>query len=64
MSLFVLDTDHLTLYYSGHPIVVQKIESRMPAELAISVLILPVRFLRSRLRLFRQKRRTDRHSLD
>ena len=38
MSLFVLDTDHLTLYYTGHPIVVQKIDSRLPTELAISVL--------------------------
>jgi hypothetical protein len=25
MILFVLDTDHLTLYYSGRPIVVQKV---------------------------------------
>jgi tRNA(fMet)-specific endonuclease VapC len=38
MSLFVLDTDHLTLYYSGHPIVVQRIDSRLPTELAISVM--------------------------
>jgi hypothetical protein len=28
MSLFVLDTDHLTLWYSGHPIVVRKMDSR------------------------------------
>jgi tRNA(fMet)-specific endonuclease VapC len=38
MSLFVLDTDHLTLYYHGDPIVVQRVDSRPPAELAISVL--------------------------
>ena len=38
MSLFVLDTDHLTLYYRGDPIVVQRIDSRLPTELAISVL--------------------------
>jgi tRNA(fMet)-specific endonuclease VapC len=38
MSLFVLDTDHLTLYYHGDPIVVQRVDSRAPTELAISVL--------------------------
>jgi hypothetical protein len=38
MRLFVLDTDHVTLYYTGHPIVVQKIDSRLPNELAITVL--------------------------
>ncbi len=26
MSLFVLDTDHLTLYYRGDPIVVERID--------------------------------------
>jgi hypothetical protein len=38
MSLFVLDTDHLTIYYHGDPIVVQRVDSRAPTELAISVL--------------------------
>jgi tRNA(fMet)-specific endonuclease VapC len=38
MSLFVLDTDILTLYYRGDPIVVQRVDARPPAELAISVL--------------------------
>jgi tRNA(fMet)-specific endonuclease VapC len=38
MSVFVLDTDHLTLYYHGDSIVVQRVDSRSPAELAISVL--------------------------
>jgi tRNA(fMet)-specific endonuclease VapC len=38
MSLFVLDTDHLTLYYYGDPIVVQRVDSRPPTDLAISVL--------------------------
>jgi tRNA(fMet)-specific endonuclease VapC len=38
MSVFVLDTDHLTLYYHGDPIVVQRVNSRLPSELAISVL--------------------------
>ena len=32
MSLFVLDTDHLTLYYRGDPIIFQKIDSRLPTD--------------------------------
>jgi tRNA(fMet)-specific endonuclease VapC len=38
MSLFVLDTDILSLYYHGDPAVVQRVDARPPAELAISVL--------------------------
>jgi tRNA(fMet)-specific endonuclease VapC len=38
MSLFVLDTDLLTLFYRGHPTVVGRIGARPPAELAISVM--------------------------
>jgi tRNA(fMet)-specific endonuclease VapC len=38
MSLFVLDTDLLTLYYHGDPIVVQRVDARLPTELAISIL--------------------------
>ena len=38
MSLFVLDTDLLTLYYRGDPIVVRRVDERPPPELAISVL--------------------------
>jgi tRNA(fMet)-specific endonuclease VapC len=38
MSLFVLDTDILTLYYHGDPIVVRNVDARPPADLAISVM--------------------------
>jgi tRNA(fMet)-specific endonuclease VapC len=38
MSLFVLDTDHLSLYYRGDPIVVRNIDARPLPDLAISVL--------------------------
>ncbi len=38
MSLFVLDTDVLTLYYRGDPFVVHGIDARPPADLAISVM--------------------------
>jgi tRNA(fMet)-specific endonuclease VapC len=38
MSLFVLDTDLLTLYYRGDPIVVRRVDARPATELAISVI--------------------------
>ncbi len=38
MSLFVLDTDILSLYYRGDPIVVQRVDGHPPAELTITVL--------------------------
>jgi len=37
MSLFVLDTDILSLYYLGEPIVVRMVSSRPPSDLAISI---------------------------
>jgi hypothetical protein len=33
MSLFVLDTDLLTLYYHGEPIVVRNVDARLPTQL-------------------------------
>jgi tRNA(fMet)-specific endonuclease VapC len=38
MSLFVLDTDILTLYYRGHPIVVQRVIARPSTDLSISIM--------------------------
>jgi tRNA(fMet)-specific endonuclease VapC len=38
MSLYVLDTDVLSLFYRGHPTVVQHIAGRSPVELAISII--------------------------
>src|SRR5947209_373873 len=38
MNLFVLDTDLLTLYYRGDPIVVRSIDARPPTALAITVM--------------------------
>src|SRR5580700_4062675 len=38
MSLFVLDTDILTLYYRGLPTVVRRVDARPTTELAISVM--------------------------
>lgn len=38
MSLFVLDTDILTLYREGHSLVCQRIDSHDAAEVAITVM--------------------------
>jgi tRNA(fMet)-specific endonuclease VapC len=38
VSLFVLDTDILTLYYRGHPIVVPRVVAQPPTSLSISVM--------------------------
>jgi tRNA(fMet)-specific endonuclease VapC len=38
MSLFVLDTDILTMYQLGHAAVVQHVAARQPCDLAITVI--------------------------
>ena len=38
MSLFVLDTDILTLYYRGDPVVVRRVDAQPANDLAISVI--------------------------
>ncbi len=38
MSLYVLDTDMLTLFEEGHPAVLQRVAAHAPGELAITVL--------------------------
>jgi tRNA(fMet)-specific endonuclease VapC len=38
MSLYVLDTDILTLFEEGQPIVLQRVQAHSPSELAITVL--------------------------
>jgi tRNA(fMet)-specific endonuclease VapC len=38
MSLYVLDTDILSLYQTGHPAVVQHVQSRPADQLAITVI--------------------------
>ena len=40
MSLFVLDTDHVTLHQHNHPGVIAKIQACAPEELAITVVTL------------------------
>jgi tRNA(fMet)-specific endonuclease VapC len=58
MSLFVLDTDLLTLYYRGDPVVVRGVDARPPTELAISVMTVDEQ-LTGWYTLTRQARRSD-----
>ena len=38
MSLFLLDTDHVTLYQMGHPQLLQNVARHLTDQLAISVI--------------------------
>jgi tRNA(fMet)-specific endonuclease VapC len=38
MSLYLLDTDHVSLYQMGHPRILQQILSRLHDQLAITVI--------------------------
>ncbi|MBI4583127.1 MAG: type II toxin-antitoxin system VapC family toxin [Planctomycetes bacterium] len=38
MSLYIIDTDHLTLYRYGHPQVTARIEATPPEQLAITII--------------------------
>lgn len=37
MSLYILDTDHITFFQHGHPLVIQRVNSLQPEELATTV---------------------------
>ena len=58
MSLFVLDTDLLALYYRGDPIVVRSVDARPATDLAISALTVDEQ-LTGWYTLTRQARRTE-----
>ena len=58
MSLFVLDTDLLTLYDRGDPIVVRSVDARPATDLAISALTVDKQ-LTGWYTLTRQARRTE-----
>jgi tRNA(fMet)-specific endonuclease VapC len=44
MSVFVLDTDHLTLLRRGHPTVVARVAATPPGDIAISVISVEEQF--------------------
>lgn len=38
MSLYILDTDHVTFFQQGHPLISQRINSLQPEELATTII--------------------------
>jgi tRNA(fMet)-specific endonuclease VapC len=40
MTLWVLDTDHVSLFQTGHPSVIQKIQSIWPNDIAVTIITL------------------------
>lgn len=57
MSLWVLDTDHLTLLLQGHPNVVRRVASVHPAEIRVTIVTIEEQ-LRGRLNTIRQSSAT------
>ena len=37
MTMWILDTDHVSLYQGGHPLVIQRIDAVVPEEIAVTV---------------------------
>ena len=40
MTLWILDTDHISLFETGHPLVIQKIQTAEPTNLAVTIVSL------------------------
>ena len=40
MTLWILDTDHISLFQTGHPLVIQKIQTAEPTNLAVTIVSL------------------------
>jgi tRNA(fMet)-specific endonuclease VapC len=59
MSLYVLDTDILTLYRRNHPVVVSRIDAQPPDELAITVMSVEEQ-LSGWYRMLRRARQPDK----
>ena len=53
MSLWVLDTDHLTLLQRNHPLIVQRVATINPEDIAVTVVTAEEQ-LRGRLDVIRQ----------
>jgi tRNA(fMet)-specific endonuclease VapC len=37
MTLWILDTDHVSLFQTGHPLITQRIQSTAPNEIAVTI---------------------------
>ncbi len=62
MSLYVLDTDTLSLWQRGHPKVTAEVSRRSPQELAVTVISVQEQ-LNGRFRVLRRAKRADQVAL-
>ena len=40
MSLWILDTDHVSLFQRNHPVVIQRINATNPEEIGVTIITL------------------------
>ena len=55
MILYVLDTDTLTLWQQGHPLISQRVAARPPGTVAITIISVEEQFLGWHTRILRAK---------
>ena len=53
MSLWILDTDHFSLFQRGHPVIVQRVSNTNPEQLAITIISIEEQ-IRGRLNIIRR----------
>lgn len=58
MSLWILDTDHISLIQRGHPVVIQRINTVNPQDIATTIITAEEQ-LRGRLDTIRRTSSTD-----
>lgn len=58
MTLWILDTDHVSLFQTGHPLVTQRIQSIDPNTLAVTIVTVEEQMY-GRLNRIRQAKSTD-----
>jgi tRNA(fMet)-specific endonuclease VapC len=58
MSLWVLDTDHVSLFQQNHPIVIRRIKAVNPEEIAVTVITVEEQFY-GRLNQIRRAKSAD-----
>ena len=59
MTMWILDTDHVSLYQGGHPLVIQRIDTIVPEEIAVTVVTLEEQMY-GRLNRIRQAKSPDK----
>jgi tRNA(fMet)-specific endonuclease VapC len=58
MTLWILDTDHVSLFQTGHPLVTQRVQSTDPTAIAITIITVEEQMY-GRLNRIRRAKSTD-----